>query len=266
MVMRQSICFIFYILIIAGCEERVDIPLSSENTGLLVVEGVITNENKNHLVTLTLPYSRQNGDVQPVSGASVFIFQDSTGYVLTEIPAGSGRYYTPPLRGLVGKVYTLFIQHNGRQYFARDTPVPVQPLQEMGYRQTENGYTLTFNDAGVDPYYIEHAISWANSGFCQTGSSCQGRVMFYDLKTIDVNEIYKPEKEIFHFPENSLVIRRKFSVSPAYKAFLRSMLSETSWRGGVFDVERANVPTNLSAGAVGFFAVCSVVSDTTLVQ
>ena len=62
-----------------------------------------------------------------------------------------------------------------------------------------------------------------------------------------------------------MISRKKFSASPAYKAFLRGVLSETEWRGGVFDVERANAPTNLSEGAIGFFAVSTVVSDTTVV-
>ena len=44
------------------------------------------------------------------------------------------------------------------------------------------------------------------------------------------------------------------------------MLSETEWRGGLFDVKRANVITNLSEGAVGFFAVSTVVTDTTTVD
>lgn len=263
--MRKWIYLFFLILPGASCEERVNLPLSPEDTGLLVVEGVITNENKNHLVTLTFPYAEQNGEVQPVSAASVFVFEDSTAYALTEIPAGSGKYYTPLLRGLVGKLYTLFIQYDGRRYFAHDTPVPVEPLQDLSYYETPNGYALTLNSGGVDPYYIEHTISWTNTNSCKTGSSCEGRVMFYDLKTIDVHEMYKPDKEIFYFPKNSVVVRKKFALSPAYKDFLRSMLSETSWRGGLFDIERANVPTNLSEGAVGFFAVCSVVSDTTLI-
>jgi hypothetical protein len=90
-------------------------------------------------------------------------------------------------------------------------------------------------------------------------------VVFYDLKTIDVNEIYKPAKSDFKFPLNSIVVRKKYSISPAYKIFLRSVLSETEWRGGVFDVQRADATTNLSAGAIGFFAVSTVVSDSTLI-
>jgi hypothetical protein len=43
------------------------------------------------------------------------------------------------------------------------------------------------------------------------------------------------------------------------------VLSETEWRGGAFDVQRENVPTNLSKGAIGFFAVSTVLSDTTII-
>ena len=43
------------------------------------------------------------------------------------------------------------------------------------------------------------------------------------------------------------------------------MLSETEWRGAVFDVHRADVTTNLSNGAIGFFAVSTIVSDTTVI-
>jgi hypothetical protein len=89
--------------------------------------------------------------------------------------------------------------------------------------------------------------------------------VYYDLKAIDVSEIYKPGKADFNFPLNTIVIRKRYSVSPSYKAFLRAVLSETEWRGGVFDAQRADVPTNLSQGAIGFFAVSTVVSDTTII-
>lgn len=263
--MRSVIHFIFVFLFLAACEEKTDVPLSPEDTGLLAVEGVLTNERKNHLVKLSLPYRQMNGEPGPATGASVFIATDSV-YALTEFPAGSGRYYTPEGRAVSGKTYTLVIQYNGKQYFAQDSPVPVQPLQELEYRQNSGGYSLILNQSGDDPYYIEHLITWRHTSACVPNESCEGIIFFYDLKTIDVNEIYKPDKAPFFFPRQTIVIRKKYSVSPAYRAFLRSMLSETEWRGGVFDVQRNNVTTNLSQGAVGFFAVCSVVSDTTVVK
>jgi hypothetical protein len=254
------------ILLATACEEKSDLPFSSEETGLLVVEGVLTNENKNHLVSLSLPYLRQNGAPRPAAGAAVWIAEDSTIVMLSEFPQGSGKYYTPARRAVSGKAYTLFIRYNEKEYSAQDSPVPVQPLQDLRYKETADGYSLTLDPTGQDPYYIEHTITWENTSACVPGLSCDGKIVFYDLKTIDVNEIFKPDKEPFYFPPQSLVIRKKYSVSARYRTFLRSMLSETEWRGGVFDVQRSDVTTNLSEGAVGFFAVCSVVSDTTVVE
>ncbi len=259
-------CLMLLFLMVA-CEEKIDYPLVPEDTGLLVVEGLLTNENKNHLVRLSLPYATQNGIAAPATGASVFVFEDSTLFTLQELPAGSGNYYTPRRRAVAGKIYTLFIEYKGSEYFAQDSSVPVQPLHDLKYRQSGDGYALILDPiAGHDPNYIEHMIEWVNTDACRAEGSCEGKVMFYDLKTIDVNEMFKPEKDLFQFPKETTVIRKKYSVSPAYRTFLRSMLSETEWRGGVFDVQRSNIATNLSEGAVGFFAVCSVVGDTTVID
>ena len=263
--MRKVLLSMGVLLLLVSCEEVADVPLSPEDTGLLVVEGVLTNERKNHMVRLTHPHSQPNGEPRPATGASVFILQDSV-YALAELPPGSGKYYTPLGRAVFGKLYTLVIRYSGKEYFAQDSAVPVQPLQDLKYSPGADGYSLLLQESGTDPNYVEHMVRWDHTGACVPEALCEGRVFFYDLKTIDVNEIYKADREPFYFPAQSIVIRKKYGVSPGYRDFLRSMLSETAWRGGVFDVQRADVSTNLSAGATGFFAVCTVVSDTTIVE
>jgi hypothetical protein len=47
-------------------------------------------------------------------------------------------------------------------------------------------------------------------------------------------------------------------LNPDHAEFIRSLLSETSWQGGVFSSVPSNVKTNLSDGAVGYFGVCDV--------
>jgi hypothetical protein len=54
-------------------------------------------------------------------------------------------------------------------------------------------------------------------------------------------------------------------MNEAHAAFIRTLLSETEWRGGLFDVQPGNVQTNLSEGAVGYFAVSTVVGDSTII-
>ncbi len=265
MKMRNGIPAVLICLLITACEEPIHAPLSSVDTDRVVVEGMLTSENTNHLIKLSRPYKTQNENPVPITGAVVTITEGSNVYPLTESPVGSGDYFTPPVRAVVGKTYSLLIQYQGNAYSAQDSPIAVETLHPLKYQKNKDLYTLTLNPSGQAPNFIRHTLSWANTGACTSGADCKGEVVYYDLKTIDVNEIYKPGKADFNFPLNTVVIRTKYSVSPSYKAFLRAMLSETEWRGGVFDVQRADVPTNLSGGAIGFFAVSTVVSDTTVI-
>ncbi len=265
--MKIQILFLVLLpFLFTACEERIDIPLQSEVTNLLAVEGILTNENINHKIKISFPYQSMNGTSTPVSGAMVTIQEDnSTLYALTEFPVASGEYHTPVFRAVVGSVYTLKIQYQGKEYSAQDSSVPVEPLTELDYRRVNDEYELNLYPNGQSANYIGHDISWKNTPACSTTDGCDGRIVYYDLKTVDVNEIYKPAKADFLFPVGSTIIRKKHSASTAYRSFLRSVLSETEWRGGVFDVDRANATTNLSTGAIGFFAVTSVISDTTII-
>ena len=248
-----------------GCEDAIQKPLHPETLDLVVVSGTLTNENIEHVITLSRPYQTLNGVDTPVTGATVTISDDTNVVALTESPTGSGKYLTPPMVAITGKTYTLFILYQGQQYTAHDSATPVEAMTPLAYTKTTDGYSLVLNPVGQDPNYIEHDLSWAGTPACTSGS-CNGEVVFYDLKTFDVNQIFKPSKADFYFPLNTVVIRKKYSVSPGYLAFLRGVLSETEWSGGIFDIQHANAPTNLSAGAIGFFAVSTVVSDTTVIR
>lgn len=264
----NRIVFILAVLILFSCdEEKINKELMTVDSDLLIVEGVLTNEKKNHKIKLSHPHQALNGTDEPVSGALVTIIEGNEKvYTASEIPVGSGNYFTEEMTAVFGKVYILLIQNDGKEFFAVAGSVPVEPMGEFQYYKAgDELYSLQFNDSGESPNYVDYYISWTDTPSCQAGDLCEGRLVYYDLKTIDVNSLFKPDKEDFLFPANSIVVRRKYSVSPGYKTFLRSVLSETEWRGGIFDVQRANVPTNLSEGATGYFAVSTVLSDTTII-
>lgn len=265
-----------YILIIltfgsfffSSCEEKIAWPLETENTDLLVVEGMFTNIKTNHLVRLSHTYTEANGLPAGVSGAVVAIFEENNIYPLTEFPAGSGFYYTDSIQAVADKVYGLYINYQGQEFRAFDVQEPVEPLTTTAYRQFQDSlFTLNLATSGSEPNYVKHLVSWINTPQCKsTDELCVAKEINYDLKTIDANEIYKPDKIKIVFPAGTIILRQKYSVSPGYRAFLRAILSETEWRGGIFDIQRANAVSNLGEGAVGYFALSTVVSDTTLVQ
>lgn len=265
--MRLHNLYLILVLLLCSCEEPIDKSLNTVDSDLLVVEAVLTNEKINHKIILSHPYQSINGSPAPATGATIYIIEgNSVVYNAVEYPLGSGVYYTEELIAVFGKPYTLLIQYQGKNFTAQSGSVPVEPLPPFQYeRAAEDYYRLIITDSGSDSNYVDYMVTWINTSFCQTGELCNGRVVHYDLKTIDVNELFKPDQKDFVFPEGSIVIRKKYSVSPDYKSYLRSVLSETAWRGGVFDVQRSNPVSNLSNGAIGYFAVASVVSDTTII-
>jgi hypothetical protein len=262
MAMSARIILLLTVLML-GCEERIGDFDASSSPPALVVEGVLTNERLRHKISLTLLHSAQNEQATPATGADVTLSAAGVTVQLVEVPAGSGEYYTPFLRAVSGVTYTLSVNYRNKTFTASDASVPVEPLQPLRYHSTGNLFELSQIANGNDPSYTDHHISWENTPSCNGSESCQGRVVMYDLQTIDANEIFKAEAARFRFPVNTIVIRKKYSASRSYRTFLRAMLSETKWRGGLFDVQRANVPTNVQGGGIGFFAVSAVLSDTT---
>ncbi|MBU0763481.1 MAG: hypothetical protein KJ607_01460, partial [Bacteroidetes bacterium] len=89
-------------------------------------------------------------------------------------------------------------------------------------------------------------------------SSCRARVWYYSLTTVDVSQIFSPQQEQVIFPEGTRIVEKKYSLTLQHEEFIRGMLSETVWRGGYFDVTPANITTNLSEGAIGYFGACTV--------
>ncbi len=254
-----------------GCEEQIAWPLNNQNSDLIVVEGVLTNEKKQHVIKLSKPYVEQNLVPEIISGAILTIKEIDTNnittHLLTESPTHSGTYLTDSIRAVTDKSYTLTILHNNKSYEASDTQPPTEPMLVIDYSlKTDSTYILNFNTSGDTPNYIKHYLNWQGTDGCAISKACEAALIFYDLKTVDINQQFAPNQEVVEFPKGTIIIRKKYSVSNAYQEYLRGMLFETAWRGGLFDVYQANAASNLSEGAIGFFAVSTVLSDTTIIK
>lgn len=142
-IIRIFLGTIFFLFFFQGCEERYD-PDIMERDNLLVVEGLITNEQGPYTVRLSKtgpfgsPYRRT-----PVSNARLHIVdQDSQKIVLAE--NGPGNYTTPgEFRGEPGSVYTLHIEtDDGMTYRStpQKLPEPVMVDSVIGKIDTRRFY------------------------------------------------------------------------------------------------------------------------------
>ena len=261
--------YIIGLVLLLACEEATDWNLDTQSTELLVVEAQITNELKPQLVKLSRTVTDMNAPPEPVSGAIVVVGTEGNAAFFAEFPAGSGMYYSDTVQAVVGKAYQLYININGKEYSAVTWMVPVSPLKPLSYRpvnEEEPLFEINYQDSD-DPSKKEYWISWGHlPGYGdQPLTETLARTYHYTLESIDVNQLFKPDKDKIQFPAGSIVLRKKYSMSEDQQAFYRTFLSETQWRGSPFDVQKGNVRTNLSEGAIGYFSVSTVTADTTLI-
>ena len=257
---------LFFLL---ACEEATDWDLDTQATDLIVVEAQITNELKSHIVKLSRTVTDLNEQAEPVTGATVVVVSEGSLTFFVEFPAVSGLYFSDSVQAVVGKIYQLYIKYNEKEYTARTQMVPVTPLKPIDYHlaNEEKGlYELNFQDSN-EPSKKEYWISWGHLPEFQDQPLTEtlAKTFHYTLESIDVNQLFKPDQDEILFPAGSVVLRKKYSMSENQQAFYRTFLSETQWRGGPFDVQKGNVLTNLSEGAIGYFSVSTIVTDTTLI-
>ena len=259
------------ILVVTSCTEEMDWDLKYQAEELIVVEGKITNEAGSHEVRLTRPVYERNGVPEPVSGVELAINDGRILYPLTEDRSRPGVYLTAPdFTGEVGKGYQLRIRSGEGLITAVAYMRAVSPFQFMRPYQVQDDpplYEVHIADSD-GPAIVRLELDWSHVPGYDTlpAEETHALIYHYTLGSIDVNRLFPPDREHVRFPPGTIVYREKESVSGLYEEFLRGMLSETDWRGGIFDVLPGNAHTNLSEGAIGYFTASEVIRDTLVID
>jgi hypothetical protein len=261
----KTLRIIGVIFLFTGCAEQVNIDDYIPNTpsGRLVVEGLITSEYTRHAVKLSRSGKVVADHYDPVSGANVTISDDVTTYILSEHDPGI--YLTDSLKGIPGNRYTLKVTFEGRVYVASDTMVSVSAFGHADEivlsprpKEPSKGYTLNqLVVFGKAPAMLNVRID------NPTPADKFTELTYYVFPGID------PDNVFLNFAEASLIYtegtqftQTKFSLSPPHYRFLRALLLETEYHGGVFGSVRSNVPTNVSNGGLGFFGASETIHRT----
>jgi hypothetical protein len=134
---KYQILLVYILLFFTGCITKF-VPVTNEDKELLVVQGLITDQNEKDTIKLSksLPFGHVN-DARPISGSIVTI-TDSQGGVVQLRETIPGAYVTPPsFHGIVGLLYTLHIFSNNRNYESLPMEMnPVPPIDSLYYEKT----------------------------------------------------------------------------------------------------------------------------------
>jgi hypothetical protein len=254
------------IVFLSSCVKEIEWEIPENGTDHIVVDGIITNEYKVQELFLHHSKSGLNDIAIPASGAEVIINTAFETYQLIEDPKEAGRYITDTIVvAQFSKYYSLLIYYQDKFYNAQAYMLPGKAFPELSYKKNEDNdlyyidYVASAFEAD-DPAMWEILIDWSFvPGYENIDSNdCQKELLFYTLPTLDVSQVFAPLVEQVYFPAGTRIIQRRYSLTDEHAAYIRTLLLETTWQGGVFPSDPANVFTNISEGAFGFFGICAV--------
>jgi len=255
--------WLIVLLAVSSCEKQTTWEVQASGT-FPVIDCIITNELKYQELRLYQSADRLNTLPAGISGAFIELSNGVDTMAFQEDAWESGKYVsTLPFRAAAGNNYRLTILYGSISDTANAEMTSVTPLDAVEIVPYDSLFRYVFN-AGNQASMTEVLYDWSGVvDYCAIYGSCYASEVFYTLDNIDMSKIFAPDKLVISFPEGTRIIRRKYSLSENHQRFIRSLLLETEWRGGVFDVEQGNVPTNFRHGVRGWFAACMVLSDTT---
>lgn len=136
--MKKVISFLFLVAA-ASCIDPY-IPNLKDYNSLLVVEGIITNENRSHKIKLSSTTGEENSVPEMVTDADVYI-TDGGGLRTDLENCGDGYYKTDStsFTGTIGQNYTLHILiREGKEYKSDEcSMIPVAEIDKIYYEKGE---------------------------------------------------------------------------------------------------------------------------------
>lgn len=267
--MRKLAWMVILILVFSSCEEVIFWEPGPLEEDRIVVEAILTDEFKRQEISLSGLKDSLNGQSKAISGAFVSVKDASSEYLLWEDPQSPGLYKSAtPFAIESYKRYTLSVDWNNNKYEAEASAVASYPMRNFPFIPFQKTDSLSIGGLGVDYNEQEQAmyefiIDWKN---ILPGDTTQAKLVHFVFNAINIAQLFGPEQEFFVFPKGSTVYKSKYALSDGYAEYLRSLVIESKWKGGFFEESSGNLPTNISNGALGYFAVCTVQRDTMIAQ
>jgi Domain of unknown function (DUF4249) len=263
------------VLLLSSCTERIDIELDNSYTRL-VVYGEVTTDTLIHTVKLTTTSDYYyNEPAPPVSNAIVELREGANSFLLTESPANSGIYETTSdFFGIPGKTYHLNISNidinkDGvlEEYSAESYLPPVGDLDSIKLKYTENSFfsgwevlVYAWDNAYTKDYYSfkvkknrELLTDTLNNFIVQSDDLFNGNYT-YGITSQFLNDDSLEEKAI---PGDSIIFEIN-GITYDYFVFIIEAQNESSTSTPLFNGPPANISSNISNGALGFFTAYSI--------
>jgi hypothetical protein len=251
---------ILFTLLVSSCKEKIDIQVADANP-IVVIESEITTELDSSFVKLSLSsnyFSSLEIPIIKTANVSVngvpFLFDPKLNLY-------------KPLSGYIGKtdsIYNLLVSYDGKNYTSS------AKLEKMfrvdSFYQTwkeaegflEAGYSVSYAAYDDRP---QTKYTYFVNGYFDTivqRDSFDGNIILFDNAFTPINETYQFEIPFARFNSGDEYVAIFRSIDKNMNDFLNAYSNQNPDIPGPFQVPPANLPTNISGGALGYFATYDV--------
>ncbi len=273
----KPIITILSVLFIVACSEEIDLPLKSQGTRMLVVEGQITTDTTAHSVRLSYTADYYETGSNEVENAVVTISDGTNTLQLTEDASRKGLFRTPSdFYGVPGKTYKLTVsgvdsdEDGETETYTAESKMPDLPeVDSIRLAVVHKFYTdvlqISYYTPEEDPVPGDAYLYRASVNQVMVTDSLHEWVftddrLFNGQKAVDEPVIYLDQDiEQYKVKDGDRIMLETSHIPWDYYKFLNDALWEY-WGSDPFGGNPANIPTNISGPrkAWGFFAAYAI--------
>lgn len=249
------ICFIAGIaLSVSSCEKVIDVKLNT-SASKLVIEGAITDQNGQQVITLSESVPYTNSNVYPaVTGAQVKVTDDANhSWLFTETKPGIYTY--PSLKGETGHTYNLNVVANNTTYTASSAMQPLVQLDSLTIKIISFG---SEDFKAVEVHYKDPSDMVNQYRWVLKVNGVQIKVVYADNDRLsngnDVTNV------LFYSDDDNEKLKTGDTVDVEMQCIDKNVfnywftLSQQSQNGPGGGVTPGNPPSNINNSALGYFS------------
>ncbi|WP_232526592.1 DUF4249 domain-containing protein [Marinilabilia rubra] len=270
---NQTLTLFVFIGLASGCTETIELELETA-AKRLVVDGNVTNEQKMHFLRLSESVSFFSDSASPtVSGAQVLISDGINVERLSEAQDIPGIYYTSEnFGGVPGRTYSLSVSNvdidedGEMEEYTSHAPLPDVSAPDSITMEFDEGWNVwkillyARENPETEDYYMFRLFK---NGTLISNTISEYSVVsdkFFDegnangiwVQSIDAGQ------ESGEFEEGDVITLQMCGITEEYFDFVQAVQQENRGQYPLFSGPPANVPGNISNGALGFFSAFSV--------
>jgi hypothetical protein len=280
-IIKKGMVLVSSCIFLTACEKVIDIDLDNTEPRV-VIEAAITDAEGPYPVYISKTSDYFEPGKYPAISNGLVIISDDTGVVDTCIEIEPGFYQTNKIEGKPDSYYSLFVEAEGKTYTAETYMPEKVELDSITYMFT-NAVSPESNDGYlikcqfVDPVKQDnyYRIKTYKNGdiFIETGNEI---VIWDDVLFDGVNADIPAKRGGDMFSLNDTISVELLTIDKKifqyYTSLVNSLASGSEGMGSIGKkmiigaAAPANPPTNLSNGAVGYFAAYCISKQSIIIE